>query len=62
MRIPRTIRWLFILIALVFGWLAGGYLQETRAEREWQQERLRQHTAPATRPDSRGGPATSPAD
>ncbi len=38
MRIPRPFRWLLILVALVFGWLAGGYLQESRAERQWQQE------------------------
>ena len=52
MRIRRPIRWLLILIALAFGWLAGGYLQETRAEREWQQQERMKHAAP---------PATSPA-
>jgi hypothetical protein len=54
MRVPRPVRWLFVLGGLVLGWLAGGYLQESLAHRAaGNGARPRPASAPATVPATR---------
>jgi len=51
MRVARPIRWLLILVALVLGWVAGGYLQSSQAEARWQHDH---QPRPATLPAKTG--------
>ena len=58
LRVPRPLRWLLVLVALVLGWAAGSHLQETQARRAVETRQPKATTNPATRPAP--GPMTKP--